>query len=274
MQASRAEAASQDAAQPQPEAAGITVEAGSAAPPPAEEILLRPPAEAGQRDVKDLIDSVVSRHAQDEPPAPPPPAFTPLSPPEAGPQPEPDVQRRLEFERSPRPSPGRKPAPSPEPDSTPAWMLPTQETRVPDPMNSGEDKLILLSRTLAGLVDLILIILCAGAMIFAVDILEGIEVWDAVTKFHFALIFLATYFVYSFFFLGMSNQTIGMMLTDLMVVDSASGRAGTPQILVRCLLFPFSLALFGIGLLWGCFDRHTRCLHDLLSGTRVTRIQS
>lgn len=149
-------------------------------------------------------------------------------------------------------------------------MPQTAELDLPDP---GDDKLILLSRTLAGLVDLIIMILCAGGIVFAVDILEGIEVWDAVSKFHYALLFLATYFLYSFFFLGMANQTIGMMLTDLRVVDRAIARAGAPQILVRCLLFPFSVALLGIGLLWGCFDPKTRCLHDLLSGTRVTRVQ-
>ena len=264
----RAEAAAQAPVPAQPEATGMTSGEGTAGPPPAEEVLLRPPApnDTKQREVKNLIDSAVSRHAQDEQPAAP-------SPPEVRARPAPEEQRGLEFDRSPRPKPGRKPEPAPEPDATPAWMLPAQETAVPEPLDSGEGKLILLSRTLAGLVDLTLIILCAGAMIFTVDILEGIDVWDTVSKFHYALLFLATYFVYSFFFLGMANQTIGMMLTDLRVVDRTPTRAGAPQILVRCLLFPFSVALFGIGLLWGCFDRQTRCLHDLLSGTRVTRVQ-
>jgi uncharacterized RDD family membrane protein YckC len=137
-----------------------------------------------------------------------------------------------------------------------------------------ENKLILLSRTLAGLVDLIIIIVSGSAFIFSVDVLEGIDVFDSVSITHYLLLLLVTYFVYSMFFLSTGTQTIGMMLTDLRVVGTAMQRPKITQILMRCIAFLLGLAAFGIGLLWGCFDRQSRCLHDWLSQTRVERISS
>ena len=129
-----------------------------------------------------------------------------------------------------------------------------------------------MSRTLAGLVDIIIVAVCASSFIFAVDVLEGIEVFDAVSVIYFALLVLATYFVYSFFFLGTANQTIGMMLTDLRIVGVSFERPRAIQILIRCIAFLLGSAGLGIGLLWSCFDRQSRCLHDQLSKTRVVRV--
>jgi uncharacterized RDD family membrane protein YckC len=70
----------------------------------------------------------------------------------------------------------------------------------------------------------------------------------------------------------MASQTIGMMLTDLRMMGASTNRPGIVQILVRCCAFLIGLAAFGIGLLWGCFDGQARCLHDLLSQTRVVRV--
>jgi uncharacterized RDD family membrane protein YckC len=132
---------------------------------------------------------------------------------------------------------------------------------------------MLLTRTLAGLVDIIIVILCAGCILLSVDIIEGIDTWDNVSKIHYGLLFLSTYLVYSCFFLGMATQTIGMMMTDLRVVSGTVSRASAGQILVRCLTFLLGAAALGIGLAWGFFDRRSRCLHDLASRTRVIRIQ-
>jgi uncharacterized RDD family membrane protein YckC len=136
----------------------------------------------------------------------------------------------------------------------------------------GEDKLILLSRTLAGLVDIIIVAVCASSFIFAVDVLDGIEVFDAVSMIYFVLLLLTMYFVYSFFFLGTTNQTIGMMLTDLRMVGASFERPRAIQILIRSITFLLGSAGLGIGLLWSCFDRQSRCLHDRISQTRVVRI--
>jgi uncharacterized RDD family membrane protein YckC len=135
-----------------------------------------------------------------------------------------------------------------------------------------EDKLTLLSRAFSGMVDLIIIALCVGTFIFAIDAFSGIVVVDTFSWINYCLLFLATYFVYSLFFLGTTNQTVGMMITDLRVVDEQEGRPPIRQILGRLSSFIPSLLVLGAGLIWGIFDRESRCLHDRLSGTHVVRI--
>jgi len=135
-----------------------------------------------------------------------------------------------------------------------------------------EDRLILLSRTLSGLVDLLVVAICTGAFIIAADMASGIDIFDRRSLIVYSLLLFAIFLVYSTFFLGTANQTIGMMLTDLRLVDSWEKRPGMRQILARCFAYLVSLLLLGIGLLWGCFDRQSRCLHDRLSATRVIRI--
>jgi uncharacterized RDD family membrane protein YckC len=135
-----------------------------------------------------------------------------------------------------------------------------------------EDKLILLSRTLSGLVDLIVVVLCTGAFIFAADYFSGILALDNFSLALFFILFLLNYFMYSLFFLSSSNQTIGMMITDLRVVGANDRRPSTQQILRRCGGYLVSLFFLGIGLLLGLFDRGSRCFHDRISGTHVVRI--
>jgi uncharacterized RDD family membrane protein YckC len=135
-----------------------------------------------------------------------------------------------------------------------------------------EDKLTLLSRAFSGMVDLIIVALCVGTFIFAIDAFSGIVVVDAFSWIDYCMLFLATYFVYSLFFLGTINQTIGMMITDLRVVDEHEKRPLMRQILGRLTSFVPSLLVLGAGLIWGMFDRESRCLHDRLSGTHVVRI--
>jgi uncharacterized RDD family membrane protein YckC len=135
------------------------------------------------------------------------------------------------------------------------------------------DKLILLSRTLSGLVDLIIIFLCTGAFILCADLFSGIDYIDTVSLIDYLALLLAIHFVYSVFFLRASSQTIGMMITDLRVAAKDGRRPGIVQILTRCSTFLLSVVTVGVGLLWGIFDRETRCLHDLVSDTQVLRIE-
>ncbi len=135
-----------------------------------------------------------------------------------------------------------------------------------------EGRLILVSRTLSGLVDLLIVAICTGAFIIATDLMSGIDIFDGKSLAIFSLLLLAVFFLYSAFFLGTANQTIGMMLTDLKVIDAAQRRPRLGQILWRSFGYLVSVLMFGAGLLWGCFDRQSRCLHDRLSDTRVVRI--
>jgi uncharacterized RDD family membrane protein YckC len=135
-----------------------------------------------------------------------------------------------------------------------------------------EGRLILVSRTLSGLVDLLVVAICTGSFIIATDIVSGIDIFDGKSLTIYCLLLLAVFFVYSTFFLGTANQTIGMMLTDLKIIDAAGERPRIGQILWRCFGYLVSVSMFGVGLLWGCFNRQSRCLHDRLSDTHVVRI--
>jgi uncharacterized RDD family membrane protein YckC len=137
-------------------------------------------------------------------------------------------------------------------------------------MGDDEGKWILLSRTLSGLIDLICIVLCPGAFILAAEFSYGIVVLDSVFLAHFAALFLLMYFVYSFFFLSTSHQTIGMMITDLRVVGMKNTRPSIGQLITRCCCYLVSLLVFGP--LWSLFNRKNLCLHDRLSGTTVVRM--
>jgi uncharacterized RDD family membrane protein YckC len=159
----------------------------------------------------------------------------------------------------------RKPA---QPDAAPRIVPPSS---VPD-RHHGEGKLILLSRTLSGLVDLLIVVLCAGAFILAADFISGIEVLDDISLFHYAQLLLAIFLLYSIFLLGTANQTMGMMITDLKVVSGRGERPSIGQILVRTVAFLISILTLGSGLIWSVFDRKSLCLHDRISRTEVVRM--
>jgi uncharacterized RDD family membrane protein YckC len=137
--------------------------------------------------------------------------------------------------------------------------------------DSQEGKLILLSRTLSGLVDLIVVLLCTGLFVIAADFAVGIVGLDSVSLIVLGVLFLLIYFLYSLFFLSSSSQTIGMMMTDLRVVGE-NGRPSLGQLAGRCCAFLLSLLGLGIGLLLGLFHQDNRCFHDRFSGTYVARI--
>ena len=136
-----------------------------------------------------------------------------------------------------------------------------------------EGKLILLSRTLSGLVDFIIVLLCSGLCIIAADFFSGIIALDTISYLIFSVLLLLTYFCYSLYFLSASNQTIGMMITDLRVIDAAGGRPSVSQLLRRCFGYLASVLVLGFGLLWGLFDRESQCFHDRISDTRVVRFE-
>jgi uncharacterized RDD family membrane protein YckC len=135
-----------------------------------------------------------------------------------------------------------------------------------------EDRLMLVSRTLSGLVDLIVVTVCTGGCIITADVISGISIFDWKSLIVYSLLLAAMFFSYSVFFLGTASQTIGMMLTNLKVVSEAESRPGVRQLFGRCFAYLLSLSLFGLGLLWGLWDRKGQCLHDRLSHTRVVRL--
>ena len=151
----------------------------------------------------------------------------------------------------------------------PAERPPVSLPRIEAP---AADRLVLLSRTLSGLIDLSIVFLAGTSFVLAAELVSGIAIFDARSWLHYALLLAAVYFVYSTFFLRTASQTIGMMITDLRVLDPARQRPSTVQVLVRTVVFLPSLLGLGAGLIWSLFDREARCLHDTLSGTRVVRL--
>jgi len=137
--------------------------------------------------------------------------------------------------------------------------------------SDSEGKLILLSRTLSGLIDLIIVVLCSGVCILAADFCSGIIELDAISYAVFAVLFLLTYFLYSLYFLTAAGQTIGMMIAELRVVDINKGRPLLGQLLCRCGGHLVSVLGLGFGLIWSLFDRENMCFHDRISGTCVVR---
>ncbi len=140
-----------------------------------------------------------------------------------------------------------------------------------DMSSEDEGKLILLSRTLSGLVDLIIVLVCSGVCIIAADFFSGIIELDTLSYLAFSILFLLIYFLYSLFFLTAASQTIGMMITDLRVINVREGRPSFRQLLRRCGGYLVSLLGLGFGLIWSLFDRDSLCFHDRVSGTQVIR---
>jgi uncharacterized RDD family membrane protein YckC len=136
-----------------------------------------------------------------------------------------------------------------------------------------KDKRVLLSRTLSGLVDLIIVGLSAGAIIIATDFISGIRVLDSPSIAYFSVLIILVYFLYSLFFLVLSNQTIGMMIANLQVVyGQGENRLAAIRSFARCCGFLLSLSCLGLGLIWALFDRENQCLHDRLTHTHVVRV--
>ncbi len=159
---------------------------------------------------------------------------------------------------------------------TPVAEIPSPAEALQEPLpelfEEDEGKLILLSRTLSGLVDLIIVMVCTGGFIIAADFFSGIIELDAVSYLDFSVLLLLMYFVYSIFFLTTCSQTIGMMITDLRVVGVDKMRPSLRQLLSRCFWYLISLLGLGFGLFWSLFDRESMCFHDRSSDTQVIRL--
>ena len=137
--------------------------------------------------------------------------------------------------------------------------------------NNPEGRLIFLSRTLSGLIDLFLIALFSGIFLFLADYFTNAPILSSIGVISFTALFMIIYLLYSIFFLGTSRQTIGMMATDLRIVGINKEWVSLSQIVRRSAAFPVSIFGLGIGLLIGVFSRECLCLHDRLSETCVVR---
>jgi uncharacterized RDD family membrane protein YckC len=193
-------------------------------------------------------------------------------------EPSPAASAPLAPERSASPSPDtRETIDSRAPAQARPPEIPTSE--IGSFIKSGgvfeydEGPMILLARTLSGVVDLIIIFLTTGALILAADIFSGVRIVDLVSVLYYTILFLLVYFLYSLFFFVVSGQTIGMMMTGLRLVAGKNDtRPRVTHILLRSFGYLISVLCLGAGLIWALFDHERRCFHDRLTDTRVVRV--
>lgn len=130
-------------------------------------------------------------------------------------------------------------------------------------------KEILFSRFLSGIVDLVLPLLIGFAFTIVASFLLGFDLLSPLSMKWIGLFALSFFLFNSLFFLMTSGQTPGMTVTDLRLVDeNGVQEVSQGAILLRVLLFLPSVITV-IGLAWALFDPWCRCLHDLLSHTRI-----
>ena len=158
-------------------------------------------------------------------------------------------------------------APASSRPGTPALQPKPNEDKVPRvPRISRE---ILFSRFLAGVVDLTFPLALGVAFSLVAAWRIGFDFFSPDSIQSAVLLSLGFYLFNSSFFLLLAGQTPGMYVAQLALVsDEGSRDIPFASTVLRVLLFIPS-ALSVVGLVWGTVDARCRCLHDVLSGTRI-----
>jgi uncharacterized RDD family membrane protein YckC len=132
------------------------------------------------------------------------------------------------------------------------------------------DRALLSARSLSGCIDLGIVTLSTGLFALAAFLLSDGRTFARDSIVHYSFLFLLVHFLYSLYFQGTSNRTIGMMVLGLRIAaDTDETRPEIAQIVGRSCLYLVSLFCAGAGLIWACYDQEQRCLHDRLTNTRV-----
>ena len=137
--------------------------------------------------------------------------------------------------------------------------------------DDSEGRLIFISRTFSGVVDLFLPAIFSGIILGIAEYSTDAPMLSSLTMINFSALFLMIYFLYSIFFLMTNGQTIGMMAAELRVTAMNGNPLSMSQVVRRNAMFLISLFGLGIGLVTGLFSRECLCLHDRLSGTYMIR---
>ncbi len=135
----------------------------------------------------------------------------------------------------------------------------------------GIDRTILLSRMLAGLIDLLLVLTLSVSFLLTVAFFMAAPVFAPRMGWLLIGLFVMALYTYGLFFLCTSGQTIGMVIVGLQVAYRGGTRLTPTAALVRISAFLFAIVCFFLGLVWGLFDSEARCWQDILSDSRVIR---
>lgn len=142
---------------------------------------------------------------------------------------------------------------------------------VPEPDESVPlSKEILFSRFLAGMIDLALPASTGFLFTAVASQILGFDLFTVDSLVWAGLVSLAFFFFNSLFFLAACGQTPGMYMTELQLIRDGEDEDAMIPILLRIVLFLPSVVSIA-GLLPALFDPLARCVHDILSGTRVGR---
>ena len=130
---------------------------------------------------------------------------------------------------------------------------------------------VILSRLLAGMIDLVFPFLIAFIFTLSASYILNFELISTSSVRLGVLFSICFFFLNSFFFLILSGQTPGMYVTDLQLVGEDSKEVLFPALVLRVFLF-LPLAATVLGLFWCVGDPWCRCAHDRVSRTRVIPI--
>lgn len=142
----------------------------------------------------------------------------------------------------------------------------------PAPARAHSDRTVLVSRALAGLIDLLVVLGMSLLLLFLVSFSTQQPFFSRSMGLLFAVFLLLSQFVYSFYFLFLWRRTIGMGLVGLEVHFQSDSRRSAGAVLLRTTFFVLAVACLGIGLIWGIFDREAKCWQDILSDSHIARV--
>ncbi len=127
-------------------------------------------------------------------------------------------------------------------------------------------------RMIAGLLDLLVVVLLSTPFAAAIEFAKG-QWSDPRVIGLMGGIALAVMFSYLTVSIALTGRTLGMRLLSLRTIDVRTGLIPTGgQAMKRAVGYIFSLAIFGLGLIYALIDREGRTMHDRFSKTVVVKI--
>ncbi|HEV3471555.1 MAG TPA: RDD family protein [Pyrinomonadaceae bacterium] len=134
-----------------------------------------------------------------------------------------------------------------------------------------DDRAPRLKRIAAAVVDLFVVAFLCAPCAAVIELTIGDWSEPRVLA-SFAGIVAVVMFLYHTCSVALASRTFGMKLFRLHAVDADTARVPTTwQCARRALVYLFSLATFGLGILYSLVDAEGRTAHDLLSGTVVVK---
>ena len=147
-----------------------------------------------------------------------------------------------------------------------AAAVPAVTTVVPE---TFDDHAPLVKRIAAALLDLLAVTFVSSPCAAIIELANGNWADPRVVA-SMGGIIIVVMFLYLATSIALVGRTWGMSLVSLRVVEADTGLAPTTgQAARRAFFYMLSLALFGLGILYGLFDTENRAAHDHLSGTIV-----